>query len=134
MDLTAKAKSYGIATGHINGMNVLAVHDAARQAIERVRQRRSPFFLELHTYRFRAHSMFDAELYRDKTEVERWKGHGPIKVFTERLKAAEMLSDEQLQAIDRDAMAEVEAAVAFAEAGEWEPVEDLHRDVIAPTE
>ena len=70
IDLTRKAAAYGIPTGHINGMNVLAVLDAARQAVAFVREQQSPFFLELHTYRFRAHSMFDAELYRDKQEVE----------------------------------------------------------------
>ena len=66
IDLTRKAASYGLPTAHINGMNVLAVHDAASRAIAQVREQQSPFFLELHTYRFRAHSMFDAELYRDK--------------------------------------------------------------------
>jgi len=131
IDLTAKAASYGLATGHINGMNVLAVSDAAREAVEQVRRTQAPFFLELHTYRFRAHSMFDAELYRDKAEVERWKAHGPIHSFTDRLKAAGMMSEADFEAIDREAQAEVEAAVAFAEAGSWEPVADLRRDVVA---
>lgn len=132
IDLTAKAASYGLATGHINGMNVLAVHDAARLAVEQVRRTQAPLFLELHTYRFRAHSMFDAELYRDKAEVERWKQHGPIHTFTDRLKAAGMMTEGDFEAIDREAQAEVEAAVRFAEAGTWEPVEDLLRDVVAP--
>jgi pyruvate dehydrogenase E1 component alpha subunit len=132
IDLTAKAASYGIVTAHINGMNVLAVHDAARQAVARVRDTQAPFFLELHTYRFRAHSMFDAELYRDKAEVERWKAHGPIHTFTDRLKAAGLMSEDDFEALDREAQAEVEAAVAFAEAGSWEPAEDLLRDVVAP--
>ena len=129
IDLTAKAAAYGIATAHINGMNVLAVHDAARQAIAQVRDQGTPFFLELHTYRFRAHSMYDAELYRDKQEVERWKKHGPIHTFTDRLKAAGMMSEADFEAIDRAALREVDAAVQFAEAGTWEPVELLTRDV-----
>jgi len=132
IDLTAKAASYGIPTAHINGMNVLAVHEAARAAIHTVRSTQSPFFLELHTYRFRAHSMFDAELYRDKDEVERWKRHGPIHTITERLKAAGMMSEEDFKAIDEEAMAEVDAAVRFAEAGGWEPVGELTRDVCTP--
>lgn len=132
IDLTAKAASHRLATGHINGMNVLAVSDAARGSVDRVRRTQAPFFLELHTYRFRAHSMFDAELYRDKAEVERWKQHGPIHTFTDRLKAAGMMSEADFEAIDRDALAEVEAAVQFAEAGTWEPVSDLLRDVVAP--
>ncbi len=132
IDLTAKAATYGLATAHVNGMNVLAVSEAARDAVDRVRRIQTPFFLELHTYRFRAHSMFDAELYRDKAEVERWKAHGPIHTFTGRLKAAGMMTEADFEAIDREAAAEVEAAVQFAEAGSWEPEADLLRDVTAP--
>jgi len=129
IDLTKKAASYGLPTAHINGMNVLAVHDAAKQAVAFVREHQSPFFLELHTYRFRAHSMFDAELYRDKDEVEQWKTRGPIHTFTARLKAQGSLSEDEFLALDAAAQAEVEAAVAFAEASAWEPLEDLLRDV-----
>ena len=132
IDLTAKAATYGLATAHVNGMNVLAVSEAARDAMDRVRRTQAPFFLELHTYRFRAHSMFDAELYRDKAEVERWKAHGPIHTFTGRLKAAGMMTEADFEAIDREAAAEVEAAVQFAEAGSWDPEADLLRDVTAP--
>ena len=131
IDLTKKLAGYGIATGHINGMNVLAVHDAARQALDFVREEGVPFFLELHTYRFRAHSMFDPELYRDKAEVERWKQHGPIHTFTDKCKAAGLMTEADFERIDSEAMAEVDAAVAFAEAGTWEPVEQLTRDVLA---
>jgi pyruvate dehydrogenase E1 component alpha subunit len=132
IDLTKKAASYGVATGHVNGMSVLAVHDAAAQAVAFVREKQLPFFLELHTYRFRAHSMFDAELYRDKAEVERWKQHGPIHTYTDRLKAAGLLTEDEFQHLDADAGREVEAAVAFAEAGTWEPVAELGRDVTTP--
>lgn len=133
IDLQAKAAACGVPSAHVNGMNVLAVHDAARQAVEQVRTQGTPFFLELHTYRFRAHSMFDAELYRDKAEVERWKTHGPIHTFTDRLKAAGMLDEPEFQRINARALAEVDAAVAFAEAGTWEPVDELTRDVTAST-
>jgi pyruvate dehydrogenase E1 component alpha subunit len=129
-DLVAKAATYRIDAGHCNGMDVLAVHVAAARAAEHVRRTGTPFFLELHTYRFRAHSMFDAELYRAKAEVEEWKKRGPIHTFTERLKAAGLLSEDDFLALDRAANAEVDAAVAFAEAGQWEPVEDLTRDVL----
>jgi pyruvate dehydrogenase E1 component alpha subunit len=134
IDLTAKVAAYGIASGHINGMNVLAVHDAARQALDFVRREQAPFFLELHTYRFRAHSMFDPELYRDKAEVERWKQHGPIHSFTDRLKAQGLMDEDDFQRLDREALAEVDDAVAFAEAGTWEAEADLLRDVTTPVE
>ncbi len=132
IDLTKKAASYGLPTGHINGMNVLAVQDAAQQAVAWVRENQAPFFLELHTYRFRAHSMYDAELYRDKAEVESWKQHGPILGLTNRLKAENLFDEDDFQRIDREAEAEVDAAVAFAEAGTLEPVQDLTRDVTTP--
>ncbi|MCV2369924.1 pyruvate dehydrogenase (acetyl-transferring) E1 component subunit alpha [Roseateles oligotrophus] len=131
ISLTAKAAAQGLPTGHINGMNVLAVHAAAAQAIAFVRREQRPFFLELHTYRFRAHSMFDAELYRDKQEVERWKTHDPIACFAAQLRAAEMLNDVELQQIEQAAEQELEAAVRFAEAGSWEPVEQMFVDVVA---
>lgn len=131
LSLTAKAAAHGMATAHVNGMNVLAVHDAARAAVAQVRETRAPLFLELHTYRFRAHSMFDAELYRDKREVEGWRQHGPIHTFTDRLKAAGMMDEADFAAIDREAMQEVDAAVRFAEAGTWEPAERLLDDVVA---
>jgi pyruvate dehydrogenase E1 component alpha subunit len=132
IDLTKKLAGYGIRTGHINGMNVLAVHDAAHQALAFVREQGLPFFLELHTYRFRAHSMFDPELYRDKAEVERWKQHGPIHHFTNQLKTAGLMTEADFERLDAEVATEVEAAVAFAEAGSWEPVAELTRDVMTP--
>ena len=113
-------------------MNVLAVHVAAQQAVERVRGSGLPFFLELHTYRFRAHSMFDAELYRDKAEVERWKHHDPIAAFIGQLQAAQRLDADTLATLEQRVHAEVDAAVAYAEAGHWEPEAELLRDVRAP--
>ena len=73
--------------------------------------------------------MFDAELYREKSEVEEWKTRGPIHTFTARLKAQGDLTEEQFLAIDAAVMKEVGEAVQFAEAGTWEPVEDLAKDV-----
>mgnify|MGYP001567356169 CR=1 FL=1 len=131
-DLCAKAASYGIATQAVDGMDVVAVHEAVQQAAQQVRQGNGPLFLELRTYRFRAHSMFDPELYRNKAEVEAWKTRGPIHTYTARLKAQGRLSEDEFLALDAAAQAEVEAAVAFAEAGTWEPVADLLRDVQTP--
>jgi pyruvate dehydrogenase E1 component alpha subunit len=131
IDLVAKAASYGIEGAAINGMNVLAVHEAAQEAARRVRETRTPRFLELHTYRFRAHSMFDTELYRDKAEVERWKQRDPIDAFSARLRAAGLLEEGELEAMESEALAEVEAAVRFAEAGTPEPPERLLDDVVA---
>ena len=130
-DLVAKAASYNVPTLSADGQDVVAVHEAALQAHQHVREGRGPFFVELRTYRFRAHSMFDSELYRDKREVEAWKTRGPLHTFSARLKAEGKLTEEEFLALDRAAIAEVERAVAFAEAGTLEPVEDLLRDVVA---
>jgi pyruvate dehydrogenase E1 component alpha subunit len=131
-DFCVKAAAFGMPTIRADGMDVVAVHEAAKQACAHVRGGRGPVFVEFRTYRFRAHSMFDAELYRDKAEVELWKTRGPIHTFSARLKAQGDLTEEQFLEIDRAAMAEVQRAVDFAEAGTWEPVEDLLKDVYAP--
>jgi pyruvate dehydrogenase E1 component alpha subunit len=128
-DLTAKAASYGVAAQRVDGMDVVAVREATLAAAGDVRAGKRPVFLEFQTYRFRAHSMFDPELYRDKAEVEEWKTRGPIHTFSARLKAQGLLTEDEFLALDREAQDEVERAVEFAEAGTWEPVADLARDV-----
>ena len=97
--------------------------------VEAVRRGDGPRFLELKTYRFRAHSMFDPELYRDKAEVEAWKQRDPIVLLRARLEREGALDAATASAIETEVDAEVAAAVAFAEAGTWEPVEDLTKDV-----
>jgi pyruvate dehydrogenase E1 component alpha subunit len=128
-DLCAKAAAFRVPTQKADGMDVIAVHEAARQAVAHVRRGDGPFFVEFQTYRYRAHSMFDPDLYRDKAEVEAWKHRGPIHNLSGRLKAEGRLTEDEFLAIDAEAQREVEAAVAYAEAGTWEPVEDLARDV-----
>jgi pyruvate dehydrogenase E1 component alpha subunit len=131
-DFCVKAAAFGMATLKVDGMDVVAVHEAAKQACAHVRAGEGPVFVEFNTYRFRAHSMFDAELYRDKAEVELWKTRGPIHTFSARLKKQGDLTEEQFLEIDRAVMAEVQRAVDFAEAGTWEPVEHLLKHVYAP--
>lgn len=133
-DLCAKAASYRMDARSVDGMDVVAVHEAVKAAARRVRAERDPIFLELRTYRFRAHSMFDAELYRDKAEVQAWKTRGPIHTYSARLKDQGLLTEEEFLRIDRAVEDEVRHAVEFAEAGQWEAVEDLLRDVVASPE
>jgi pyruvate dehydrogenase E1 component alpha subunit/2-oxoisovalerate dehydrogenase E1 component len=73
--------------------------------------------------------MFDSELYRTKEEVEEWKKRDPIPCLSKLCKERGLLSDADMEALERDVAEEVEAAVAFAESGTWEPVEDLTRFV-----
>jgi pyruvate dehydrogenase E1 component alpha subunit/2-oxoisovalerate dehydrogenase E1 component len=128
-DLVRKAASYTTATAAVDGMDVLAMEAAATHAVAAVRAGGGPYFLEGRTYRFRAHSMFDPELYRDKAEVEAWKQRCPLTTFCQRLQDAGLLSDADLDELERRVAAEIDAAVAFAEAGTWEPVQELTRFV-----
>jgi pyruvate dehydrogenase E1 component alpha subunit len=132
-DVAAKARVYGLQADTIDGMDVLAVETAARLAAERVRGGAGPAFLELQTYRFRAHSMFDAELYRDKSEVEMWKQRDPILLLADRLMERGLLDTVARGALDEQVETEMARAVAFAEAGTWEPIEQLTRDVYTRT-
>jgi TPP-dependent pyruvate/acetoin dehydrogenase alpha subunit len=127
-EVHSKAAGYGIEAMVVDGMDVAAVEAAMHQAMDYVRAGR-PFFLEARTYRFRAHSMYDAELYRSKEEVEQWKLRDPIVLWEKRLRAQGDLSDDDIVAIDADVAAQVKAAVEFAEQGEWEPTADLLKDV-----
>ena len=128
-DIHLKAESYQMPSEAVDGMEVLAVEKAAQRAAAAVRAGEGPYFLELRTYRFRAHSMFDAQLYRDKEEVEEWKQRDPIVTFSQQLRAAGLLTDELMARLEADVWAEVDASVAFAEAGAWEPIEDLAKYV-----
>jgi pyruvate dehydrogenase E1 component alpha subunit len=131
-DLTAKARTYGVAADSVDGMDVVAVEEGARAASEIVRSGHGPFFLECRTYRFRAHSMFDADLYRDKAEVEEWKKRDPIVLLRAQLEAAHVIDDTSLAALEADVQQEIAEAEACAEAGTWEPVEQLTSDVYTP--
>lgn len=128
-DIALKAAGYEIASWSADGMDVLAVEETARRAVDAVRAGGGPHFLELRTYRFRAHSMFDPERYREKTEVSRWMERDPINSLRNALEAAGQLTEKDWKSIQQEVEAEVKAAVEFAEAGTLEPVEDLTRFV-----
>ena len=130
-DIHRKAESYRIASEAVDGMDVVAVEAATRRAVAAIRETGKPFFLECRTYRFRAHSMFDAQLYRDKAEVEAWKERDPIRRFQTWALSAGLAHPEDVAALEAAAAAEVQAAVAFAEASPLEPVADLALHVTA---
>ncbi len=131
-ELARKAESYRVFAERVDGMRVLDVEEAARRGAEHVRTGRGPYFLELVTYRFRAHSMFDPDRYREKAEIERWKLRDPIKLFGLQAVAEGALCDEDVNELEQEVETEIEAAVAFAESGTWEPTEDLAVDVMTP--
>jgi TPP-dependent pyruvate/acetoin dehydrogenase alpha subunit len=131
-DIHLKAKSYRMPSESVDGMDVVAVEAAARRAVSAIRKGDGPAFLECRTYRFRAHSMFDAQLYRTKEEVEGWKQRDPIKRFGDWLRHSGIAHDTDFEVLEREVAVEVAASVAFAEAGTWEPTSNLLRDVMTP--
>jgi TPP-dependent pyruvate/acetoin dehydrogenase alpha subunit len=133
-DIAGKAEAYGMPGDRVDGMDVLAVRDAAGRAAAAVRRDGTPYLLELRTYRFRAHSMYDPDLYRTKDEVARWRERDPISLFTRHLRDRGVLSGEDLAVIERDVATDIAAAVAYAEAAPLEPAEDLLRDVYTVAE
>ncbi len=131
-DLAMRAGSYGMPAWPVDGMDVLAVAHAARSAVEAIREGGGPHFLELRTYRFRAHSMYDPDLYRDKAEVEEWKKRDPIDQLAARMRDSGELTDADFQAIREELTGEIDEAIAAARAAPAEPVEDLTKFVYSP--
>jgi pyruvate dehydrogenase E1 component alpha subunit len=129
-DLCVKPRAYGIEAESVDGMNVIAVHEAMESAVASVRETKRPRFLEFRTYRFRAHSMYDAELYRSKEEVREWMTkHDPIQGFEAWLAERGWISAGERADIDKRVDEEVACAVAEADAAALEPVEQLDSDV-----
>lgn len=133
VEIERKGPVYGIETVVVDGMDVLAVEKAAKEAAEKIRTTGKPFFLVCNTYRFRAHSMFDAELYRDKSEVEEWKKRDPIPRLQNALLNQNVITQNELDELNRKVETEVQKAVDFAEAGTWEPIEELTKFVYSET-
>jgi pyruvate dehydrogenase E1 component alpha subunit len=126
-DISRKAAAYRVPAEVVDGMNPIAVEAAARRAIYAIRGGGGPRFLECRTYRFRAHSMFDAQLYRTKEEVEHWKERDPIVRMRAWLADNHLAGADELAGIEAAVDREVDDAVAFAEQGALEPVAELER-------
>jgi len=128
-DLVRKAAAYRMRAERVDGMDVVAVETAARNAVAAILAGGGPVLLDCETYRFRAHSMFDAQLYRGKEEVEHWRERDPIRLFQGWLEENHFVHADEIAAIEREVANETAAAVAFAEAGTLEPVAELERFV-----
>ena len=131
-DIASKASSYAIDSCQVDGMNVVDVEAAVAAALETVRVQGKPYLLECLTYRFKGHSMFDSELYREKDEVKKWQEDGPIQRLSGWLRDNQLLTDNQLAMMEYEIKSEIQQAIKFAEQGEWEATTDLYRDVYTP--
>jgi pyruvate dehydrogenase E1 component alpha subunit len=128
-DLALKATSYGVPAWTVDGMDALAVDAATERAVATVRGGGGPCFVEYQTYRFRAHSMYDPDRYRDPDEVATWRERDPIPALANTLRDHGALDDDGWQQLEDEVAAELEAAVQAAQASPREPVADLHRFV-----
>jgi pyruvate dehydrogenase E1 component alpha subunit len=129
VDLCLKASSYEIPAWPVDGMDVLACEEATRHAYLAVSSGGGPCFLEFRTYRFRAHSMFDPQLYREKQEVEEWKKRDPIIALQTLMQEHGLLAEQDLKQLEDEIIGEIGDAMQFAESGSLEPVADLTRFV-----
>ncbi|CAM2885593.1 pyruvate dehydrogenase (acetyl-transferring) E1 component subunit alpha [Flavobacterium frigoris] len=120
-----KGAAYGIEAEAVDGMDLMAVIDAANTATQKVRSSGKPYLLVCNTYRFKAHSMFDAELYRAKKEVDEWKKRDPIPTFKNYLLKQKWITPAEITAFEQKIETKVQLAVDFAEAGTWEPIAEL---------
>lgn len=133
IDLALKAAAYAIPAWAVDGMDALEVARAARRATEMIRGGGGPVFIEFQTYRFRAHSMFDPDLYRSADEVNRWKQRDPITNLGEWLVETERAAPDEIEAMWEQARSETDSAVSAADAGPLEPLDRLLDHVVALT-
>ncbi len=127
-----KAKAMGVPSEHLDGMSIVQVEASARSALEKVRALQGPLFLECDTYRFRAHSMFDPQLYRDKDEVAEWKQRDPLDRLAHWMDENHLLHDGEREKMEDEIAAEIDKAVEIAENAEWEDEADLETFVSLP--
>lgn len=131
-EIRHKADGYGIPNRRVDGMDILAVRSAAEEVLEYIRSNKSPYFLEVLTYRFRGHSMGDPERYRQVEEVKCWQEENdPIGIYHKYLVDNGIATADELSALDRQASAEIAAAVQFAESSPEPAPEALWEHIYA---
>jgi pyruvate dehydrogenase E1 component alpha subunit len=128
-EIHKRACAYNIPAERVDGMDLLAVREAARRAVDWARGGKGPYFLEAVTYRFRGHSMADPEFYRDKAEVEHWKAQDPIVRFRRYLEGEGLISEEEARSLEEGVEAVINEAVRFADESPEPPLEALYEHV-----
>jgi pyruvate dehydrogenase E1 component alpha subunit len=128
-DLYQRGSAYGITRRDVNGMDVIAVRTAIGEAIDRARKEKRPTLIEAETYRYRGHSMSDPGKYRTKEEVEDMMKSDPILLWGKRLMEQERVTQAELDALDKEVVAQMDDAVRFVEESPDPPVESMYEDV-----
>ncbi|HEY5901194.1 MAG TPA: pyruvate dehydrogenase (acetyl-transferring) E1 component subunit alpha [Anaerolineales bacterium] len=133
-EIRQKAEGYNMKNGRVDGMDVLKVHEAAKEAIAYVRENSDPYLLEVITYRYRGHSMGDPERYRKQEEVKQWEESDPIGIFRKQLIEKKTATARALDDIEARVEEEVAQAVEFAESSPEPSPEELFTNVYVETE
>ncbi|OGO26121.1 MAG: pyruvate dehydrogenase (acetyl-transferring) E1 component subunit alpha [Chloroflexi bacterium RBG_16_52_11] len=128
-EIRQKAEGYCIPNSRVDGMNIMSVRSAAKEAVDFVRREHIPYFLEVITYRFRGHSMGDPERYRPSEEVRSWQESDPIGIYVRYLVDNQIATPEELGQLDTQVQQEIEAAVQFAESSPEPAPETLFEHV-----
>ena len=126
-DIYRHASAYGIDGRHVDGMDVVAVHEATRAAVQHVRSGNGPYLIECETYRYRGHSMADPGAYRSALELAELRARDPLEIFRERALGQGWLNETDCQEAEKTVEEVVAEAVRFA-AGSPQPT-DLGKDV-----
>ncbi len=135
LDQHKRADAYRIPNDFADGQDVEAVYAAAKVAVDHVRTTRTPYFLELKTYRYRGHSMSDGGKYRSKEEQAEWRKRDPLVILRERLIASGDLTAAAYKAMDREIITEIEQVVVrYAEQSPDPDLADVERHVFAPND
>ncbi|MCK4313378.1 pyruvate dehydrogenase (acetyl-transferring) E1 component subunit alpha [Candidatus Bathyarchaeota archaeon] len=130
-NIADRAQAYGISGVAVDGNDVLAVYEAAQKAVERARRGEGPTLIECKTYRHKGHSRIDPAKYRPKEEVEEWLRKDPIKRFREKLMQTEVLTETEIQQVEKDVLAEIDEAAKFALQSPFPDPEEALEDVYA---
>lgn len=125
------ARAYGVPSKTVDGNDVEAVLEAAKNAVEYVRMMRRPYLLETYTYRVRGHMEPDDQQYVDKAELESWKRRDPIALAESRLVSGGLLSPEEVESMKERVQRRVEFAAQFALESPYPSPEELTTDVYA---
>ena len=128
-DLSLKSEGFGVPGTRCDGMDVLDVHAVVTEALKSARDEREPQLVEAVTYRYRGHSMADPEEYRSKEEVEEWRQRDPIRAFAERLVDEDVLSQDEVEKLDQEAIERVDEAQRFADESPFPDLDSLYDDV-----
>jgi pyruvate dehydrogenase E1 component alpha subunit len=128
-DLSLKSEGFGVPGTRCDGMDVLDVHSVVTEALRCAREERRPQLVEAVTYRYRGHSMADPEEYRTKEEVEEWRQRDPIKAFADRLVDEDVLTEEDVEKFDKQAIEAVDEAVKFADESPFPDLDSLYDDI-----